>query len=137
MKKVPKEFAFTIDYPPTKAGRTAWNRTYGLNAYYAGKHWAQRKKDAEYWHILTHAAIRRADHTPPMFDSPVMIEMWFNDNLDCSNHAAMFKMIEDGMKGLIIPDDSRKYVHGAAMYFHDEPCILVRVRCVAKLINQC
>ena len=72
-----------------------------------------------------------------MFDSPVMIEMWFNDNLDCSNHAAMFKMIEDGMKGLIIPDDSRKYVQGAAMYFHDEPYIRVRVGCVAKLLNQC
>lgn len=127
MKQLPKEFTFAIDYPTTKSGRTTWNRTYGLNAYYAGKHWAQRKKDAEYWHIITHAAIRRAEHTPPMFDEPVMIEMWFNDNLDCSNHAAMFKMIDDGMKGILIPDDSRKYVQGVAMYFHDETYILVRL----------
>ncbi len=63
-----------------------------------------------------------------MFEGPVVIEAYFNDNLDCSNHAAELKMIEDGMKGLIIADDNRKYVKGVAMYFHDEDYILVRVK---------
>ena len=120
-------FEFRIDYPRTKSGKTAWNRQYGLNAYYAGKHWAQRKKDAEYWHIITRAAIRREMHSPVMFTEPVVIEGYFNDNLDCTNHAAEMKMIEDGMKGLLISDDSRRYVRGVAMYFHDEPYILIRV----------
>lgn len=35
---------FMIPYPPTKAGKTAWNKRYGLNAYYAGKHHQVRKK---------------------------------------------------------------------------------------------
>lgn len=38
---------FTIPYPPTKKGKAMWSRQYGMNAYYSGKHWAQRKKDAE------------------------------------------------------------------------------------------
>lgn len=122
-----RTFEFRIDYPATKAGKTAWNRQYGLNAYYSGKMWAVRKKDAEYWHALTRHAILRAGK-PVMFDSPVVIEAYFNDNLDCSNHAAELKMIEDAMKGLIIADDNRKYVKGVAMYFHDEDFILVRVR---------
>lgn len=86
-----------------------------------------RKKDAEYWHALTRRAILRTGK-PEMFENPVVIEMYFNDNLDCSNHAAEFKMIEDGMKGIIIADDNRRYVRGAAMFFHDEEHILVRVR---------
>ena len=122
-----ESFEFRIDYPTTKAGRTAWNRQYGLNAYYAGKHWAQRKKDAEYWHMLTRQAIRRVSEKPVTFDKPVVIEMYFNDNLDCSNHAAVVKMIEDGMKGILITDDTRRYVRGIVMGFHDEACILVRV----------
>lgn len=119
---------FRIKYPKTKAGRTEWNRKYGLNAYYAGKHWSQRKKDAEYWHFLTRAAIHNDIRNPVMFTKPVVIEGYFNDNLDCSNHASEMKMIEDGMKGILIQDDSRMYVKGVAMYFHDKPYILIKVR---------
>ena len=32
------------------------NKRFGLNAYYAGKHWSQRKKDAEELHELAHWA---------------------------------------------------------------------------------
>lgn len=122
-----RTFEFKIDYPATKAGKTAWNRQYGLNAYYSGKAWPVRKRDAEYWHTLTRHAILR-EGKPVMFENPVVIECYFNDNLDCSNHAAELKMIEDGMKGLIIADDNRKCVKGVAMYFHDEDFILVRVK---------
>ncbi|MGM9682560.1 MAG: hypothetical protein ACI3XQ_03080 [Eubacteriales bacterium] len=122
-----RTFEFKIEYPATKAGKTAWNRQYGLNAYYSGKAWPVRKKDAEYWHALTRHAILR-EGMPVMFENPVINEYYFNDNLDSTNHAAEVKMIEDGMKGLIIVDDNRKYVQGTAMYFHDEDYILVRVK---------
>ena len=127
-----KKFEFRIDYPDTKAGRSAWNGKYGLNAYYSGKSHYKRSKDADYWHALTCAAIRKSERFPKMFDEPVIVEGYFNDNLDCDNHAAMLKMIIDGMKGLLIADDRRKFVQGAAMYFHDEPYILIRVRAVCK-----
>ena len=35
---------FTIPYPATKAGKSAFCRRFGLNAYYEGKHWGQRRK---------------------------------------------------------------------------------------------
>lgn len=51
---------FTIPYPPTKKGKAAFCRRFGLNAYYAGKHWAQRKKDADELHALTIASMKKA-----------------------------------------------------------------------------
>lgn len=119
---------FKIDYPPTKAGKSAWNRQYGLNAYYSGKHWAVRKKDAEYWHTITRAAVRECIKKPTMFENPVVIEMYFNDNLDASNHAAEAKMIEDALKGVLIEDDNRRCVKGLSMLFHNEDFIKVIIR---------
>ena len=39
--------SFIIPYPKSDAGKKQWNREYGLNAYWAGKHWKKRTKDAE------------------------------------------------------------------------------------------
>jgi hypothetical protein len=120
---------FDIQYPNTKAGKSAWNRQYSLNAYCAGKHWSVRKKDADFWHLLVLEAMCRLKRTQrvEMAQTPVMISCYFNDGLDCSNHAAMVKMIEDALKGTVIEDDSPKYVKGIFMGFHDEPCIRVVV----------
>lgn len=63
------------------------------------------------------------------FERPVILTFWFNDRLDCSNHAMYVKMIEDGMKGRLIKDDSKRYVKGIECYFHDEDYILVQLRC--------
>lgn len=49
---------FTIPYPPTKREKAAWNKRYGLNAYYAGKHWSQRRRDAEELHTLAQWAMK-------------------------------------------------------------------------------
>ena len=119
---------FTIPYPPTQKGKTMWNRRYGLNAYYSGKHWAQRKKDAEVWHWMTTAAMRKAKCRTTPFDKPVVVRFCWNDHLDIDNHAVMGKMIVDAMKGTIIHDDSRRYLAGVEHYFHDEDYILVMVR---------
>lgn len=123
-----KTVMFKIDYPPTKAGKTAWNRRYGLNAYYAGKHWAVRQKDAEYWHTITRAAVRECIKKPVILDNPVVIEAYFNDNMDASNHAPILKMVEDSLKGLLIYDDNRRYVKGVSMFFHNEDYIKVILR---------
>lgn len=119
---------FTIRYPPTKAGKKQWNKEYGLNAYYTGKHWAKRKKDAEYWHSLTRYEMDLQGVRKTPFENPVIISFYWNDNLDCSNHAAMAKMIEDALKGRVIQDDSRKWVQGIEHYFHDKEYIGIAVR---------
>lgn len=117
-----------IDYPNTPAGKKQWMKQFGANAYYAGKFWAQRKKDADYWHAMVRACMDRQGLRKRPFERPVVITMYFNDRLDCSNHSVMFKMIEDGMKGRLIHDDSRKWVKGNEIYFHDEDYIKVLVR---------
>lgn len=119
---------FKIPYPKPASAKVAWNRRYGMNAYYSGKHWAQRKKDAEVWHWMTTAAMRKAQCRTTPFDKPVVIRFCWNDHLDIDNHAVMGKMIVDAMKGTIIHDDSPRYLVGVEHYFHDEDYILVMVR---------
>lgn len=119
---------FKIPYPESKAGKKQWAKEYGLNAYYAGKHWSKRKNDAEFWHRLTRCCMDQQGVRLVPFKRPVIITFRFNDRLDCSNHGAMVKMIEDGMKGRIITDDSKKFVVGTECYFHDEDYISVEVR---------
>lgn len=119
---------FHIDYPKTEAGRKAWNRQYGMNAYYAGKHWSQRKKDAEYWHWLTVSAMRKAQCRQTPLDKPVVVSILWNDGLDIDNHAVMGKMIVDAMKGVLIHDDTRRYFVGIEHRFHDKEYIEVHVQ---------
>ena len=119
---------FRIPYPKTKAGQKQWSKDYGMNAYYAGKHWSVRKRDADFWHMLVKSCLDGQEVRKVPFKRPVIISFWFNDRLDCSNHGVMIKMIEDGMKGRLIQDDSRKYVKGIECYFHDEDYIKVEVR---------
>lgn len=55
-----EKITFDIPYPPTKKGKSAFCRRFGLNAYYEGKHWAKRRKDADELHALTLAALKQA-----------------------------------------------------------------------------
>lgn len=119
---------FVIPYPKTATGKKAWAKQYGLNAYYSGKHWSIRKRDAEYWHMLTRSEMERQKVRRRPFENPVIISFYWNDRLDCSNHAIMAKMIEDAMKGRIIQEDSRRWVKGIEHYFHDENFIRVAIR---------
>lgn len=119
--------SFIIPYPKTAAGRKQWNKLYGLNAYWAGKHWAKRKEDADYWHRLVRYEMQRQNVRKAPFEKPVKITYLFNDNLDATNHAAMVKMIEDAMKGRIIREDSRRYVKGFSCWFHSGDHIKVIV----------
>lgn len=119
---------FYIPYPDTKEGKKQWTRRYGLNAYYSGKHWAVRKADADYWHRLARIEMDRQGVREEPFQSPVVLSFYWNDRLDCSNHAAMGKMIEDAMVGRVISGDSQKYVKGIEHYFWDGNSIKICVR---------
>ena len=98
---------FTIPYPPTKREKAAWNKRYGLNAYYAGKHWSH---------------IRRR-----MVSGPVEITFRWNDGLDIDNHAALGKAFVDAMKGYLLPDDNREWVQRVSHEFWDGDAIQVEV----------
>lgn len=124
--------SFLIPYPPTKAGKKDWSRRYGLNAYWSGKHWAQRKEDADFWHMLVRLEMNRQRVRRKPFEKAVKITMLFNDRLDGSNHAIYFKLIEDAMKGRVIQDDSRRWVRSCEMGFHEQDYILVKVEEVSE-----
>lgn len=120
--------SFRIYYPKSKAEAKRWNSQYGMNAYYGGKHWSERKKDAEFWHLLTRSAMNKQEVRRKPFEKPVEISFLWNDKLDLDNHAVMGKMIVDGMKGRLINDDSRTWLKGIYHGFHDEDYILVQIR---------
>lgn len=117
--------AFEIPYPRDKA---AWNRKYGLNAYYGGKNPYARSSVMKDLHALTQVCMRKAKVPRKIVKGPVELRFLFNDRLDCSNHAVIVKGVEDAMKGWVIEDDSRKFVQKITVEFHDEDCIRVEVR---------
>lgn len=119
MEKVKVKECFRIEYPKTPAGKKDWNKRFSDNAYYAGKHWAQRKKDADYWHDMVRACMDRAGLRRRPFDRPVVVHIFWNDKLDIDNHSIMGKMIVDAMKGRLLQNDSKKWLKGVAHEFHD------------------
>lgn len=123
---------FRIPYPERKSERNRWAKEYGTNAYWAGKHWAVRKKDADYWHRLTTICMNQQDVRRTPFKRPTTIFMYWNDHLDIDNHSIMGKMIVDALKGRVIEDDGRRWLKGVHHLFHDEDCILVEIKEVSK-----
>lgn len=121
-----------IDYPKNAAGKKQWNKRYGDNAYWSGKHHALRAEDARYWHALTWAAMNKGKVRRTPFEKPVIITFLWNDRMDIGNHSMMAKMIVDAMKHKILHDDNRKWVKGIEHYWHDEACIKVIVREVGE-----
>lgn len=119
--------SFSIQYPPTKAGKAAWNRRYGLNAYYAGKHYQQRKRDAQELHALTWAALKKARVKKKMVSGPVEVRFYWDDCLDCDNHAVIGKAVVDALKGWVLPDDGPRWVRKVSHEFWDGAKISVEV----------
>lgn len=81
---------------------------WGLNKIYAGVHWIKRKKDKEYIKLLVRSVtgVRKK-----VYSKPVKLSMSFNSRLDISNHAYLFKMIEDSLVACIFfSDDNDKFV---------------------------
>jgi len=118
---------FIIDYPATKREKSRWNKMYGLNAIYAGKHWAKRKKDSEFWHELVIYELRKQGIPWNIPKNGVTITMFWNDDMDIDNHAYMGKMIVDSLKGHLIADDTKHYFKSITHKFHDKNYILVKI----------
>lgn len=114
---------FMIPYPRMKD----FCKRFGLNAIYAGKHWSRRREDSRYWHELVAMELSRQEIRCSIYKRPVCISFYWDDRMDCSNHAYLGKMIEDALKGRLIQDDSRKYVKGICHWFHDKHYILVEI----------
>lgn len=127
MNRKQTDVVFYIPYPPTKKGKAAFNKRFGLNAYWSGKHYRARAQDARDIHSLTILSIKKARVKKEPFDIPVKITFEWSDGLDCSNHAALGKMIEDAMKGWIIKDDSPRWVRQITHRFWDGASIRVIV----------
>lgn len=109
-------------------------RECSLNRIYAGSHWTVRRKKAHYFHELTAMEIRE-QCIPKIFETPVNVRIWYNTGFDIDNHSYMSKMIIDGMKGLFIENDTRKYVKSLFQGFHEESAdnIIVEVEACDKL----
>lgn len=118
---------FEIQYPQGKKGKISWNRRFGLNAYYAGKSWPERKRDAEELHMIARAAMHRAGIKPGVISSPAQVRFFWADGLDIDNHAVLGKAIVDAMKGYLLADDGPKYVRKVSHEFWEGDCIRVEV----------
>lgn len=64
---------FTIPYPSTREGMTAWSKRYSLNAYWSGKHYKARSLDARDIHALTRLCMGKAKIPGKLLDHPVEI----------------------------------------------------------------
>lgn len=117
---------FEISYPAGKA-KVAWNKRFGLNAYYAGKHYQQRKQDAEELHWMAVAAMRRARIRRDLAREPVEVRFFWDDGLDVDNHAVIGKAVVDAMKGYILPDDNRRWLKKVSHAFWDGGKIRVEI----------
>lgn len=118
---------FEIQYFQGKKGKSSWNRRFGLNAYYAGKSWPERKRDAEELHMIARAAMHRAGIKPGVMSSPAQVRFFWADGLDIDNHAVLGKAIVDAMKGYLLADDGPKYVRKVSHEFWEGDCIRVEV----------
>jgi len=118
---------FTIPYPPTKDGKSTFCRRFGLNAYYSGKDYHARKRDADELHLLAWAAMKKAKIRKQPFTVPVEVRFYWNDGLDVDNHAVMGKAFLDAMKGYIVQNDNRKWVRKVSHEFWDGNEILTEV----------
>lgn len=118
---------FEIQYPKGPKAKANWNRRFGLNAYYAGKRWQERKRDAEELHMIARAAMHRAGIRPVMLRRPVEVRFYWADGLDIDNHAVLGKAFVDAMKGYILTDDGLKYVRKVSHEFWEGDCIRVEV----------
>ena len=123
-----KAVCFAIPYPETKRGKLDWNRRFGLNAYWAGKHYRERARDAKYIHMLTREALKRNGVKPVPFAGPVEVRFRWDDRLDIDNHAALGKMILDSLKKCVVVDDNPKWVRRVTHEFWDGGQIGVEVK---------
>lgn len=89
------------------------NSKLSLNKIYKGCHYAIRAKDKQRIAKIVKANVPLKLQC---FQRPVRIKMSFKSRLDVSNHAYLFKILEDCLRDLnYILDDTDKYVAEAVL----------------------
>ena len=88
---------------------------------------ASTEADAEELHMIARAAMHKAGIRNRMLDRPVKVRFYWDDGLDCDNHAVLGKAFLDAMKGYILPDDNRKWVKMVSHEFWDGGAIKVEI----------
>jgi len=86
------------------------------NQFYAGVHWAQRRKLATLWHALVAEQVRGVGKLPP-FSSPVniIVTRYGSPAIDPDNICA--KLAIDGLvRARVLWDDGPMYVDGVTLY---------------------
>ncbi len=105
------------------------NSEWGMNRIYSGNHWNIRKSQAQQVHLMVKSAIRKQCKGAKLLTNPVSVRIWYNSHLDIDNHGYISKLIIDGMKGILLNDDSRRYVKELTQGFHtgDHQLVLVEL----------
>lgn len=81
------------------------------NEVYAGVHWSKRNALAKDYHQLVNLKTKGLIFEPLTYPVQLFFNFhWASRALDSSNCSYLVKLIEDGLKGEILPDDSIKYV---------------------------
>ena len=62
-----------------------------------------------------------------MVHGPVEVRFYWDDGLDCDNHAVVGKAVVDAMKSYILPDDNRRWFKKVSHEFWDGGKIRVEV----------
>jgi hypothetical protein len=81
------------------------------NKFYSGMHWAKRKQMADYWHELVKWEIIKNKIKKTESRKAISITCYFpnrRSQLDADNLCA--KLIIDGLKNFVMPDDNDKYI---------------------------
>jgi len=80
------------------------------NVFYAGRHWARRAAMVRQWRWLVREALGLRRPDPPL-RFPVTVQVLVGKRthaLDADNPCA--KLVIDGLKGLVLPDDDGRYL---------------------------
>lgn len=93
---------------------------WGMNRVYSGDHWSVRKHQASHIHLLVRSSIHKQCGKVKVFSEPVHIRIMYNSRLDIDNHGYISKLIIDGMKGVLLKDDDRRYVQELIQCFHGD-----------------
>lgn len=112
------------------------NSKWSLNKVYAGSHWAVRKKDADSVHDAIRWTALTLNPRPKVFHCPVDIEIEYDCRLDIDNCGYMSKLIIDGLKGIVIKDDTKKYVASLKQSFWNGGGIRITVKKFSEPADQ-
>lgn len=82
------------------------------NATYAGMHWSKRKATTDKWHGIFGKLLVAAGVQPMQ---RFTLSLRYNSRHDVDNLSLLTKLAVDAMKGVYIPDDTKKHYRGLCL----------------------